>query len=93
MAARYGLWLLIGDFRLATVRFAAGMKPAEDTWYKFPQSFESVRAPMKPGDFQRRVFRTRKAYAVAFRWAKALDTFECNWRQEQVKKRGERLGG
>ena len=87
----FSISLLILDIRLAAVRWAVGMQPAEDFWYQSPQVVASELRVAKD-EALRRIEKTRAALRRLDKIARQQDqTFDCDWRQEMVHRRRERL--
>ncbi|MCR9232720.1 MAG: hypothetical protein NXI29_17055 [bacterium] len=83
--------LLILDIRLAAVRWAVGMQPAEDFWYQSPQVVVSDLRVAKD-EVIRRIDKTKTAIRHTDKIAHRVDqAFGCDWRQETVQRRRERL--
>jgi hypothetical protein len=83
--------LLALDVRLAALRWAVGMPPAEDYWYRAPQ--QMTYEPRVPhAEVERRIGKVRAALGRAGRLANYLDgIFECDWRRRSVDDRQGRL--
>lgn len=83
--------LLILDIRLAAVRWAVGMQPAEDFWYQSPQVVASE-LRVEKDEVIRRIDKTKAAIRRTNKIARRVDqAFGCDWRQEMVNRRRERL--
>ena len=83
--------LLMLDIRLAAVRWAVGMKPAEDFWYQSPQVVASELRVAKD-EVIRRIEKTKAAIRRTDKIARRVDqAFGCDWRQAAVNSRRERL--
>ncbi len=83
--------LLMLDIRLAAVRWAVGMQPAEDFWYQSPQVVASDLRVAKD-EMIRRIDKTKVALQRTGKIARQVDQiFDCDWRQEAVNSRRERL--
>ncbi|MCR9232719.1 MAG: hypothetical protein NXI29_17050 [bacterium] len=83
--------LLILDIRLAAVRWAVGMQPAEDFWYQSPQVVASDLRVAKD-EVIRRIDKAKAAIRRTDKIARRVDhAFGCDWRQETVQRRRERL--
>ncbi|QDT80177.1 hypothetical protein Mal35_36480 [Gimesia maris] len=83
--------LLLLDIRLAAVRWAVGMQPAEDSWYQSPQVVACDLRVAKD-EAIRRIDKTQAAIRRAGKIARQSDqAFCCDWRQEAVNHRRERL--
>lgn len=85
--------LLLVDYRLATLRYALGMSPVEDEWYRYPQTLPvSLPTRFNMPDFDRRVLKTRTALHHAMQYAIYLDNcLEYEWRQTEIRGREARL--
>ncbi|WP_417393750.1 hypothetical protein [Gimesia chilikensis] len=83
--------LLILDIRLAAVRWAVGMQPAEDFWYQSPQVVASELRVVKD-EVIRRIEKAKAAIRRTDKIARRVDqAFGCDWRQETVHRRSKRL--
>ena len=83
--------LLMLDIRLAAVRWAVGMQPAEDFWYQSPQVVASDLRVAKD-ELIRRIDKAKAAIRRTDKIARRVDhAFGCDWRQETVNRRRERL--
>ena len=79
------------DYRLAALRFALAMEPVDDYWYKKKQVLPKAKMASH-SDLQDRILRTRRACEKALRHAQYLDRgYECEWRQQEIRGRLERL--
>ncbi len=88
---QFAFSLLILDIRLAAVRWAVGMKPAEDYWYQTPQVVANELRVAKD-EVIRRIDKTKTAIRRTDKIARQLDqAFCCDWRRESVNRRRERL--
>lgn len=93
----YHRLLLLGDFRLACVRFAAGMGPVEDYWHRGSGVERRPGVAYGRSELQCRIERCRRAFYRAMRVARHLDEcFETGFRAVTVKEhiaRLEEIGG
>ncbi len=88
---QFRLSLLMLDIRLSAVRWAVGMQPAEDLWYQLPQVVASELRVAKD-EVIRRIEKTKAALQRTDKIARQQDqAFGCDWRQEKVNQRRERL--
>lgn len=86
--------LLVFDYRLACLRFAADVPAVEDEWYRTPQDLGAVRpAPgLTQAGLARRIDQARQAGRRALDYARYLDQcFACGWREDEVRGRLARL--
>ncbi len=82
----------VADFRLASVRFAAGVPPCDDVYYREPQVLPARINPPDPVDFARRVHRARLALAHLQKESDILDRlYECVWYGDEARARKARL--
>nr|VFJ64905.1 MAG: Tetratricopeptide repeat-containing protein [Candidatus Kentron sp. FW] len=95
---QYSRRVLLVDFRLAALRFWAGMAPAEDLYYqrpqRLPESSPGVLTPTRGNEeeFRRRQQRALAACDRADGYGKWLDgLLECDWRQRQIRERRARI--
>ncbi len=87
----FSFGLLMLDIRLAAVRWAVGMQPAEDFWYQSPQVVASELRVAKD-EVIRRIEKTQTDIRRTDKIARRVDqAFGCDWRQEMVNRRRERL--
>jgi hypothetical protein len=87
----FSVSLLMLDIRIAAVRWAVGMQPAEDFWYQSPQVVASELRVAKD-EVIRRIDKTQAALQRTGKIARRVDqAFGCDWRQEMVNRRRERL--
>lgn len=83
---------VLADYRLAAVRYAAGMSACDDYYYQKPQTLPAHIQPADPADFARRVQRARLALTHLQKEADTLDRLnECVWYDEQARARLSRL--
>ncbi len=83
--------LLSADYRLACVRYAAGMAPVDDLWYQHPQRLPDG-PPPDSADFRQRVRLAIRAHDRAMTYSKYLDgCFDCDWREREIQDRQSRL--
>jgi len=90
---KYNKALLLADYRLACIRYSAGVLPVDDYWYRQPQQVPScLPSGFQEADFRRREQLARRGINRAMVQAKYLDNcFRCTWRQAEVQQRFERL--
>jgi hypothetical protein len=89
---RYGAHLLHLDYRLACLRYAAGVPAVDDFYYQQPQQVPARPAVADREQIRRRLHKARTAARSAMRYAHHLDTLlECGFRQAEVRARGERI--
>jgi hypothetical protein len=89
---RYDAHLLHLDYRLASLRHAAGIPAVDDLYYYQPQQAPVRLTPVDPDQFQGRLHRARAAAKSTLRYARHLDTLlECDYRQREVQARSERI--
>jgi hypothetical protein len=90
---KYNQALLLADYRLASIRYSAGVLPVDDYWYRQPQQVPSYwLSGFQEADFQLRKQLARRGINRAMVQAKYLDNcFRCTWRQAEVQQRFERL--
>jgi hypothetical protein len=90
--AVYQWRLLKADYRLASVRYAAGMLPVVDMWYRKPHNLSSCGLKVSRDAFVKRIQRARQTYASAMHQAQFLDQrFACDWRRQEVLSHQDRL--
>jgi hypothetical protein len=84
--------LMVLDYRLACLRWGAGLPPSEEEWaVKDPPAPKRL-CPRDPQTLHIRLHKARTALKLVYRRAEALDTaFECDWRQAEVRKRERRI--
>jgi hypothetical protein len=88
----YDRRLLLLDYHLATLRYAAGLPPVEDLWTRAPPEVMPDVTLRLPAEIAPRAARVRRALAGAQAQAAWLDErFECHWRQDEVATRRARL--
>ena len=88
----YANRLLLLDYRLACVRFAAGIAPVDDEYYAFAQQAAARATGEQVARIRQRLKKARAAAGWALAYAKYLDgLLECDWRQQEVAVRCERL--
>ncbi|HYN25500.1 MAG TPA: hypothetical protein VES69_10705, partial [Pyrinomonadaceae bacterium] len=88
----YERFRLLIDYRLAALRFALGIEPADDYWYTRKQVLSIKSKITGHSNFQDRIFRVRHSCEKALRQALYLDhCFQCDWRQNEIQRRIERL--
>ncbi|MBV8856553.1 MAG: hypothetical protein JOZ02_06315 [Acidobacteria bacterium] len=88
----YNRYRLLIDYRLAALRFAVGIEPIDDYFYTRKQSLPEKLIITSHSALQDRIFHVRRACARALRQAEYLDgSLECEWRQDEIKGRVERL--
>lgn len=89
---RYDRHLRCLDYRLACLRFSAGVPPAEDAYYRNPQRVPVSLTAAQPEEFRQRLRKARLAVKTTLRYALHLDNLlECNWRQVEIQARSERI--
>ena len=88
----WGRLSTVADFRLASVRFAAGVPSCDDYYYRQPQTLPAHINPPDPVDFTRRVQRARLALAHLQRKSDLLDRqYECVWHGDEARARMQHL--
>jgi hypothetical protein len=85
-------WLRV-DYRLACLRWAAGIDPEDDEFYWInPHRVPESAFARDLTDFRARARRAQIAIERSLRWAKRRDDgLECTWRQEDFAERQRRL--
>ncbi|MFT5328713.1 MAG: hypothetical protein ACI8P0_006628 [Planctomycetaceae bacterium] len=90
--ARFDCRLLFLDYRLAALRFAAGIEAVDDLYYTKPQQVPDRITPLDRKVFTKRLQKARAALGWALAYARKLDTgLECDWRQAAVNQRRDRI--
>jgi hypothetical protein len=90
--SRFDAHLLLLDYRLACLRYAAGIAPVDDLYYTRPQQTPAAVVPSDPVQFAMALRKVRAAIRWAMQHAERLDgMLECDWRQREVAKRVERV--
>ncbi len=80
------------DYRLACLRFAAGVPPVDDCFYRSPQRVPASLIPAHCEEFQSRLRKARTVAKATLRYALHLDNLlACNCRQLEVQARSERI--
>ena len=87
---RYSARLLFVDYRLACLRYAAGILPVDDLFYTKPQLVPTnIKGSV---DLVSRVAKARAAAQWAMSFARYVDgLFECEWRKQEVQTRIDRI--
>lgn len=89
---RYDWRLRCLNYRLACLRFSAGVPPTEDDYYRNPQRVPVSLTAAQRAACQQRLCKARIAVKTALRYALHLDNLlECNCRQLAVQGRSERI--
>jgi len=100
---RFEARLLFLDYRLACLRFAAGLPPRDDKYHRHPDDLDAIRADKRSAsadqpartiapDLPTRLHQARTAADRAMAYAKRLDTpLQCDWRQAEVSSRRDRI--
>jgi hypothetical protein len=71
---------------LAGMRYAAGVKPVDDLYYRTPHELPSRTAARLPDQLPQRTAAARLACDEAIVVARQLDTpFRCSWREEEIQ--------
>ncbi len=92
LAEKRSYAILSADFRLASLRYAAGCMVVDDSYYKCRQETRVTPMTRLSDELDIRVKRARRAINRIRQSARALDqAFRCTWRMERVKEREERL--
>jgi hypothetical protein len=79
------------DYRIASLRYTAGILPVDDTYYWTPQDLASV-AVRNDDEFALRLKKTQIAIRLARVWAEAVDgCLATDWRKTEVDAREERV--
>jgi hypothetical protein len=93
LASRYYRALLILDFRIAALRYAAGLEAVDDQYYSKPQTpRERTSVGVLYPDVGVRIRKCHAACKVAMKYACQLDSLlECSWRQRLVNERARRI--
>lgn len=90
--SRYDAHLLHLDYRLACLRYEAGVPAVDDFYYYQPQQVPAHLAPADLNQFQRRLHKARAAAGSTLCYARYLDTLlKCDYRQREVQARRERI--
>lgn len=91
--SRYAAHLLHLDYRLACLRYAAGVPAVDDLYYRWPQQVPTD--PIAVADLSQLRHRLHKASIAArcvLRYARRLDMLlECDYRQNEVRARWARI--
>lgn len=82
---------LLLDYRIAALRFAAGMDPVDDLYYTIPQEVVA-----KPDSMALEIRRRYAKSTAALGWAQALGSrldgmLQCDWRKRELDQRQERI--
>jgi hypothetical protein len=92
VANRYGAHLLLLDYRLACLRFVAGVSPVDDLYYNQDQEIPVSVPAVDAAEFASRLRKARKTAQWTLRYAQKLDTMlECDWREKELLTRIERI--
>jgi hypothetical protein len=84
--------LLVADYRLASLRFAAGFAPTNDLFYNDATQKSAITAVMPSPLRSKRARATLLALDRAEPFARFLDrAFQCSWRSDEINERKDRV--
>lgn len=86
--------ILVVDYRLACLRYAVGLSPVEDLYYRHPAAvpLSSLKLRVSSEEINLRVRKVRAAMNRATSIAQSFDAaYRCQWRQDVVNARRRRL--
>lgn len=85
--------LFLTDYRLAELRYAAGLPACDDHWHRHPSSIAApLPCPLGREEVARRLDKARRAVHRAAAYARWLDgCWETDFRQSEVAARGARI--
>jgi len=88
---RYTCVLGLVDYRLACLRFTAGLPAADDLYYRRPDVIPKRLKLAEPAKFQRQLRGFLLTWHLLLRHAKRIDTLlECDWRTQEATARRKR---
>jgi len=80
------------DYRLACLRFTAGLPACDDLYYQHPDELPAVLHLSDPAKFQRQLLGFRRSWSRLWRHAEYVDgLLECRWRMHVCEARWTRV--
>ena len=92
VSLRYSARLMYLDYRLASLRYAAGVQPVDDFYHNHPETSTARLTPSDPVLFAERLGKARTATRWALTYAEKVDALlQCDWRKREVHARTNRI--